>query len=445
MDEFFENHLDQVNLITQRSQKDKKQTFSRLQKASMYKLCLINGEIDQEFIKSFEGINVHQITQDGKALFASSDKTYLPDLTTRLYQNLENICKSYKSHKVHSNNFKPESAGKDSKNVVNIDLSNWNNNYLKNIAKEIYAKLSKAVKDNFVVYINIEGLWGLWQITSPKGICSKFDEINTFINYRAEDKHTGNLVLNKTISITPNDIRRQSFEINKIISDIEKLQNFNSKKISYEKLNIRPTTLVFDEDLTSEMLIKIYQTNTSKNIYKINKFVDTANDYCISEQYDKFGNMTNLNSKSTSKKHVNVRQSFFYETPRFVHRNLEFCKCDDLSNIFQDEPEKFIKSLGKKLKTSSILYLYGSKENNHYLQNTYHTSIVLNPANALYFDGKNINYIDLEYIEIPEINDIRLIKGNIHRIMELPSINIKMGLSGFAYSILNKPKKITLI
>ena len=441
MNNFFENHIKEINSINNKSKKERKTTFSRLQKASVYKLAVINGEIDTEFIKSLEGINLHQITEDGKLLFASSDRVYLPDVATRLYQVLENICKSYKSHRVHNNDFSPESSDQDVENINYIDISNWDNQYFKEVIQEIFNSINSNINKDFNIYIEVEGLCSLWHIINPKGNSIQFDEINIFLNYQIECKNTGNIILNKTISLRPIDIRNKKISIDKIVSNINSLHQIDL--ISGKNIkDLKPQIIIFDNDLTAEILIKSYQVDLHKEKKKNIKFKDTLNENCISESFDKFG-VCRENKKSN--KNYFLRQNYFHKIPSLINRNLKFYHCMRKPFEENDSREEIIKKIASEQNANSVLYLSGSKEINNYLENTVSSNSVISPIEIIFFDGKNFESLEIDYFEIPNIDQLKLLKGNSHSIVELPLYKMKIGLSGFSHSILKSPQEFVFI
>lgn len=441
--DFFENYYDHIQLLSKRSTKDQSKIFIRLQKGKLYSLSTFNGFIEQEYIKSFEGINLHKFTKNGYILFASSDRMHLQDVSIRLYQELDNIIKSYKGHKVHSFPVKielPENKVEDANLEETVD---FDTNYLHNTILHIYESLDSTVVDNYFLHLNLESISSVWQI-SYENIIHQFTEFSCYIIYTLENKQTGKIVKN-FIQLKPDEIKNRNINVNSIRQEINQLITFtDSLNIQQEdeKINIQPSLIILDQNLTKEIIIKLYQQDLHSTLFNISKYSDSLPDneeYL--EHYDKLCNqkLISVNSDTT------LRQMLFNQKPQFLHRCLIFEENVKI-DLTEHNVENLARQLSEHFQLKNILFLCGSNYDSYYLNTVTHDNIVLNPIYGIYTkNGKNLTYVDIEYIEIPNIDHLKLIQGEKYHLVPLPVYNTYIGVYGFSYSFILNPENIVLV
>jgi len=438
MNNFFENHFEEINLITNRSKKESRSTFTRLQKASIYKLESFNEKIFNENIYNLEGINVHQVTEDGKVLLGSSDRIYLPDIATRLYQELDDILKSYKSHKVHSKHSTPISTSENSSNVENIDLYDWDNEYFKELLTKLYESVELNVREKMNIIFELDGYHSLWNIFNPEHKSKEFDEFLLCLNYTVESKDTGETILNKCQKIQVNDIRSKRINFENAVEEINFASNtFLLSLSSKQQDKIKADAVILDHGLTSKVLAKLLSVDPDHSIFSES---NEKNSYeCIKEDYDKFGNQCDDENKLEEENKI-LRQSFFYESPKYTFRNFELNKKENL--IKSTNIQSLLQQILNDYKLQKIIFIGGTKD--IYFSEDCHDDIIIEPSIKVYFDGKDLRYLDLDFVEILNPNEINLIGGNSYHLHKRNDSSLFLGMNGFSYSLLPL-KNINLI
>lgn len=445
MNNFFENHFEEINLITNRSKKESRISYTRLQKASIYKLQSINSEVVHENIYNLEGINVHQVTDDGKVLFGSSDRVYLPDVATRLYQGLDNILNSYKTHKVHSHIFKPKLDNDNYSNIENIDLSDWETEYFKEVLRNLFEDLSEESKSKFDIYFNLEGVHSLWQIFNPENKSKEFDEFLLTLNYKVEVKETSEIVLNKSKKIKVNDIRSKKMNFDEVVGEIDfAVKTYLNQNKKLEKSKTKPELIVLDSDLTSKVFLKLFNLNPKHKIFNKLGIKEVAEYNCVQESYDKFGNLCEEVAELNEKQNMPLRQTIFNSRPCFNYRNFGFANVQEL---FDEELKKDLNSvidrISKKFKSKKILMMLGSKESE--VCNEYCSDVIIQPALQVYFDSGKLNGTDIDFVSISDFDEMNLLAGADYCLNKLLTNNLYVGMSGFSYSVIPVTKDVKFI
>lgn len=441
--EFFENYYDHIQLLSKRCTKDQSRIIIRLQKGKIYFLSTFNGCIEQEYIKLFEGINLHKFTKNGLVLFASSDRMHLQDVSVRLYQELDNIIKSYKGHKVHSFPLQIENP-KHKEGSPNIEeVFDLSTDYLRNTILQIYDLLNKSITDSYFVSLDIESVSSIWQI-SCEDIVNTFTEFSSYIIYTLENKQTGNIVKN-FVQLKRDEIKDRNINVNSIQQEIHHLIKFTDNlniRQKNEKLDIQPALIVLDQNITKEIITKLYQQDLYETLRNISKYSDSLpdNEEYI-EHYDKLCSKRFISVNTDSI----LRQPLFYQRPQFLDRCLTFKESIEI-DLIDHNIESVVSKLSEHFQLKNILLLYGSSYDSYYLNTVTNESIVLNPMYGVYTtNGKDLTYVKPEYVEIPNINKLRLIKGDKYHLVSLPIHNIYMGLHGFSYSFILNPENVILV
>lgn len=442
--DFFENYADHIRLLFKRSSKEHSQIFVRLQKGNIYSLLTFNGIIEREFIKLFEGINLHKFSKHGFTLFASSDRMHLQDVATRLYQELDNIIKSYKGHKVHTTPIKIETELDSKCSITEVDICELDTGYIRDITTQIYESLNDYIKQKYFVYINVNALSSIWQI-SYENTNQQFSECTSYLICKLEDRHTGNL-LEKVIPLQQNEIKNKNVNVEAIIKEINQFGNptpIASLTNRYGVANhVSPSLIVLDEHITASILIKLYQQASHNIIPSISEYTESLLDAeYYPERHDKFGRYNFASSSSN----ITLRQTLFYQKPSFVHRCLMFKDSVDI-DLLDKDLENLIMTLSKHFQSQHILLLYREHYDAQYIKESTHENIVLNPLHGIYSpNGRDMILIDFNYIEIPQASQLKLIKGNKYKLVELPVYQTYVGIYGFSYGLITNTENITLI
>ena len=435
MNNFFENHLEEIKIITARSKKEARKSFSRLQKASEYILKIRNENVLENEVKTIEGINVHQLTKDGKVLIGSSDRIYLPDVATRLYQGLDNILKSYKSHKVHNEDIVINSAEDNSNRIEYIDLAEWENEYLKETLVNLYESLSENAKKIFDIEFLLEGLFSIWNIYSPESKNSEFDEFYLILNYKICDKTNDILLANKYKRITNSDLRNKRVNLESIKIFIEELAELISKeKTVLEKIS--PDLVLFSNELTSQLLLFLL-SKKEQFLTEHKNLQEFSHSHLINENFDHFGRELNENNKVDESGFM-PRQAKFHSKIHLMPRNLSL---GDFS-IQDDNLEQTIKEMlldaAKIYNKKKFVYIFSTNSINN---TDFDQSFVINPTIALYFDGKESRLVDMNLVEINDFSHLEF-SDQKHLNLQKHS-DLYVGLNSPAHSFISK-QKVTL-
>jgi hypothetical protein len=441
MNNFFENHIEEINSITSRSKQESKTTYARLQKGIVYKIRTQNSKIVEEDIFNLEGINVHQFSKDGKVLFGSSDRIYLPDVAIRIYQSLDGLLNSYDTHKVHTTDFKPDRLDNESfSNIEHLELAELDTEYLKNKLENLYSSLPNQLKLETDISLAIEGIYSVWQIHSSENNLKEFDEMILTINYKVESKENNQILINKRKKINLNDLKQKDLDLEDVQREIEfTFDNYKKKLkiISTEK--VQPELIVIDDHIISDLLFKLSKSDPEHNLFKHFEIEDVEDIENIEERHDKFGNKF-----SQEKNQKTLRQSHYSKPAHFINKTFKLNKKAKVSTTQISTIEDIIDILSKKFKSKKILFAFGDKNN---IANTdYSNSIILNPAIKFYFDGKGFYQVDADLIEVEDIKAIEFIEDNEnHLVKELMPYNLQLGMNGFAYAVIPTKNNLKFI
>lgn len=430
MDNFFENHIEEINSVIKKSKKESKISIIRLQKASVYKLESYNGKILNEDIYHLEGLNLHQITEDGKILIASSDRTHLNDIVARLYQEIDDILKSYKSHKVHSSYTPPTLSEKNSSKIKNIDIYDWNNIFLKNTINNLYEAIDKIAREKLNITFRLDGYYALWSIFNQDEKANKFDEYFLYLNFTAESKGSGERILSKNYKINVSEIKNRKVGIEQLVDDINDTLHSYIKSLSLKQTRkFDANVIVLDDSLTTKILTKLLLLDPNDPIFS--QLTDENSIECIEEDYDKFGNQCLERIKIKDGNRI-LRQCFFYENPRYSFRNI-FLNKKDSNDIQAKNIDLFLQEICDKLNIQKVIFLKGSKDTHIY--DDHFDDIIIEPSIKFYFDGKSLKTLDFDYIEIIRPYEINFAAGGSPHIYKLGDSNMLIGASGFNHSL----------
>jgi hypothetical protein len=393
MNNFFENHFNEIKLITNRSKKESRKTISRLQKASEYSLELFNNKIIHNQIKIIEGINIDQITYDGKVLYASSDRIYLPDVATRLYQNLDSILKSYKSHKIHKNDHDFEHPNEDESDIQFSDLADWENDFIKEQFFDFFNSLSDNVKEIFNIKFEIEGQFSIWNIFSPENTVIEFDEFYLHYKFTLFEKETSKKIYSNVYKVPNNEIRIKNIDFSKAREEINNLGNFYKNKVGkiYSVENI-----YLDNSVIKNLIIKNKLRNTT------NSLSDAYDSLLVNEIYDRYGNK---NTDSVEDGFI-PRQNKIHGNVYHIPRNIIFNGKNSTNELSSFD---FIQELVNK--KEKFLYIFTDEFLNE------HNLNLINPTIAIYHDGKEISLAELDFLEIDDIENIEFSDIQVKNIM----------------------------
>lgn len=436
MNNFFENHLDEIKLITTRSKKESRKSFSRLQKATEYVLKTVNGKICANEIKTIEGINVHQVTDEGKVLLGSSDRVYLPDVATRLYQGLDNILKSYKSHKVHDEELELEYPAENNSRIEYVDLADWENSYLIDTVNNLFTKISSEAKSYFDIEINLDGIFSLWNIYNPNSKIAEFDEFYLVLNYKIYDKEKDILLFDKYKRITNSELRNKRINLDFISDFIESLVEIVKKETADSK-KINPDLILFSNSLTSKLLLFLLSRKSQfESQFKNLKEFTNAN--LMSESFDHFGNELEA-EKNLEKASFATRQYKFHSKVHEVPRNLSWGEVENLDNPFEKDIKEMLLDVSKKHKGKNLVYIIST---NSIHSSDFDQSFIINPTLALYFDGKEFKLVNIDLIEIKDFDELQFSDEKFLNLQKHNDLDLYIGLNSPAHSYIAKEKVI---
>lgn len=430
MNNFFENHLEEIQLITSRSKKESRKSFSRLQKKQKFNLTTINGEVTQNEIHILEGINVHQYTDDGKVTLASSDRIYLPDVATRLYQSLDNILKAYKPHKVHIGNETPEHDTENISIIDYIDLSEWDNELFLETLNNLYSSLSQEIKDKYDIEFDLDGNYSIWDIFTPNSQTVEFDEFLLILNYRLSEKGSTKHILDSRISIPAGQVRNKNIKLDKIVSEITIFAKLNDSK---DINNFQNTDLViFAPSLTSSLFLVSIDQGINLSIPQNEIKVPGE----LTEKYDKYGRSFPEGVLQELDYGKNARQSVYHKTPHHFPHSLE------LKESVEEEGKDLIENILKLHSKKKFLLLFGSTDLLPF--DKYHDEMYFSPVFSIYYDGKKFGKANVDYVEVSNPEKIKFSKNTEKVIQRSQDLDLYFRSNLPQYSYINS-KEVVLI
>ncbi len=433
MNNFFENHLEEIKLITSRSKKESRKSFSRLQKSNQYLLRMRNGETIENEIISVEGINLHQITEEGKVLFANSDRIYLPDVATRLYQNLDNILKSYKSHKVHNDNKFHKGAEETTSQIDYIDLADWDNEYFRNVLNDTYSSVSDEAKERFHIEFTLDSLYSIWNIFNPESKITEFDEFYLVLNYKIFDKEKDVLISDRFKKITNSDIRNKRIDLSGIINFINELNKIHQLK-KYQAENVKPHFVFLNDSSLSRVILENFGKLEEDLKVQIKEFESIK---LISEKFNKLG--LSLHSEKILNTDELMRQKYYGASPQFIPRNISLANNIEPFETEEINIERTLQKIKSHSKSKPFIYVLSFQPSCDF----YDENILLIPDLSIYFDGNEFFLLDLNALELLNLEEIKLSDERVQELSKIRSSDIYYGYDMPLYSYL--PAKNALI
>lgn len=367
MNNFFENHLEEINSISNRSKKEQKKTFTRLQKANTQFVSSVNSRITSSYTKCIEGINVHQFTNDGKAIVGSSDRVYLPDVATRLYQNVDNVSMSYRSHKYHKSQSQPGSFEKGVSDIKYYEYSQNNTSDVTKYILNLYENFSDKLKSSLNIYFSVEKLYSIWSLYNDDGEHSEFDETFTYFTYKFVTKKSNEVIADGVIELPVNF----NFLFPTNLEELKYVEKITEKILELDLIDkdkINPEFLYIDSLGAHQLFNQTYYIHEPK----------------VTERFDKFGNQVKENDYELTK------QRYYYDSPR------EFLDSLVLKKEIEESNEKLDLD-----KPNGVKYIYSF----HTKENVIDNDRTVYPGALLYFDGNKLYRVQADMIDLNNVGD----------------------------------------
>lgn len=324
-DGLFIQHSDQIkHLFKKNNNKNiKKEIKCNITHGFFYFLNIYNQQVILEFVSKLEKINIIKIIENICTIIGSSDKLYLPDISIRLNNEIENIIELLKNHKNLFSNEKLNIQANKSIGKTNIKVPEaklFNN--LSIILNQLYHNIQKILNENFILELNNYSLDTNSLITTHKEKQDK-NEALTIIKINIYLKNNLNSCIYNKILIIPkntSDITKEDIFTHELITEIKELiKDFPTKKYLYIKKDIQKNIdgILFDTTASSYIMQELKQLNS----FKID-FADIDNFYKAKEN-----NISCKKEVIKSKKQGNKSQNIY----QFIFDYIQ--KTHDIKNL----------------------------------------------------------------------------------------------------------------
>lgn len=444
MDNRFENNIEEITQIITRSKKDKNTTFFRIQKSKRLHIHQRDNEITDCHIDTLEGVNMHMLSQEGQLIYGASDRMHLPDVISRLYQSLGNLLKANKGHNVREKITVESLPNESVVKIENIDLAEWDIEYLKETLSRIYSEIQKETQSEASINFHIEGNHSLWLIANSEGGQSQFDDFTMSFKWKLTCKKNPSKSISATKLISGDDLRNKSIDIDFFVRDIS--ENYRLLKTDYPLIpsqDIEPQAVLLHGEISQLFLYNLLRQNHIDLFKKGYTLSDKSDSGLIEEFVCKYGiqlddtiKIGHTNSylantsyfdytdeKSESNTRISRQYSFYDQviphfrnivlTPNKQAINPEFTI--DISNI-----EDSIAVIKKNLGIKKLLYVTGLTENTVPESKSH---AIVSPVIALYSDENKTYSVELNHYLFDKngISDIQYSGPKLQTVFKLSS------------------------
>ncbi len=258
MENYFENNIEEINQIISRSKKDKSTTIFRIQKSKVLTLHNYNGITESCDLRTLHGINMHLLSKEGNLIFGSSDRLYLPDVMTRLYQSLDNLLKANKGHKVQDQILFDTLPTNHVSVIDNINLSEDDLGYLEGVLESVYQEVREEFRNQLDIHTTMRGSYAVWLIGNSHGGRSERDEFDLQIDIEIASKEQYFNRVRFSHSVSSADLRNQKIPTKRIAERINEYAFFVCEKFPATKAKVAIDGILLDRTLTTDLIYQAY-------------------------------------------------------------------------------------------------------------------------------------------------------------------------------------------
>ena len=220
----FENNIDEIPQVIQLSKKNKNSVFFEFKHTKNIFVSRFNNQVCDLNTCVNAGLHMQLLSKEGYLIEGYSNRLYLSDVMSRLYQSLENILKTNKGHKVAS---KIEASAlkvlnptkSTDKSVESYTLESLN---LPAFLEEVYSSLSDQIKKSKNIYLEISALNEHYLSGNSKGEKSTTEETTFKFNGEIYNKNSPSKIKKFTKKLSLKDFKSKESYISKFNLELGK-------------------------------------------------------------------------------------------------------------------------------------------------------------------------------------------------------------------------------
>jgi hypothetical protein len=220
----FENNIDEIPQVIQTTKKNKNSIFFEFKHTKSLKISRFNDQMCDLSTCVNASLFMQLISKEGYMIEGYSNRLYLSDVMSRLYQTLENLLKTNKGHKV-SNKIGFD-ALRTTSNTKQKDKSTDHNTFdtsiLTGFLDDIYNSTLESVRKDKNIYLCLSGTEEHFLCGNSNGEKFNTEEISFSINGEVYNKSNSSIIKKFTKKLLLKDLKSKETFITKFANEISK-------------------------------------------------------------------------------------------------------------------------------------------------------------------------------------------------------------------------------
>jgi len=432
MENCFENNTNEINQIITKVQKDKSTAIFKVARNKICTIEKVNNTVSEAFIDHHHQVSMHLYSSQGYYITGSSDKMYLPDVISRLYQSLDNLLKANKGHKVKKNIIAPELFSEVINDIQYTDISEWDIPYYTSLLTKIYESIPAELCDDITCKIGIKGFYSLCMAANSNQGIREFDEFAVELYCELTTKNSMHRRLSINHILTAEDIRSKNIEFPELEKKLQLYAVILSNPVSkYQK---QADYILFDTQLTHALTYQIVHADHKNDFIK---------DYSVENR-----NLLSLGMDDSSEKEQEVSLITEDSLVKIAYPEKVFklgtVNILDFVSVIDNQIKLDSKGLGKAIpqfKKNSVLVVFGNAADN--FKNP-HGMLRFGVTLGLYIDKDLLTWVDMNTIELDKVTHMQLMgnKINLHYMNEW---NRPITIRSYEYSLIKLDERSVLV
>lgn len=154
---YFENFSEEIESLISNTQRDNNIVHFNLQHGKEVNIVFFNNVLEKCTFDLIRKIDIQMITSEGYYIQGSSDRMYMNDVITRLYNSLNNLLKANKDHRVKKDISRDILNITSKKQEIYNEFEDWDTEFLTQFVNELYFSITEEYKQKLNIKLELKG------------------------------------------------------------------------------------------------------------------------------------------------------------------------------------------------------------------------------------------------------------------------------------------------